>query len=206
MSAALTPIRVEAGFWLILWLGLAAGFGLETNWGRQKQWPVETMAETRPEFSIPALAEPFRLPPSDQYVQMTARPVFVVTRRPALIALPSEPPTPSMKKDQFILRGTTVVAEGKFAFLLEKAGNRSHVVAEGKEINGIIVREVTTERVVLSQYDDTEVLVLKSIKPPPGAAPPAVPPRVAPPPAGPMPFPFGAPQPQAPPANIFGPR
>ena len=108
-----------------------------------------------------------------------------------------------MKKDQFILRGTTVVAEGKFAFLLEKAGNRSHVVAEGKEINGIMVKEVTTERVVLGQYDETEVLVLKSIKPPPRApAPPAVAPGVAAPPAGPRPF--GAPQPQAPP--IFGPR
>ena len=168
VRAALTPLRVETAFWLILLAGLAAGFGLETNWGRQKQWPVETMAETRPEFSIPALAEPFRLPPSDQYVQMTARPVFVVTRRPALIALPSEPPTPSMKKDQFILMGTTITRESRIAFLVEKAGNKSRVVAEGKEINGVTVREVMVDRIVLSQFGDTETLVLRTNKPPPG--------------------------------------
>ncbi len=203
MSAALTPIRVEAGFWLILWLGLAAGIGLETDWGRRMQWPVKEIVETPPEFPKPALAEPFRLPPPDQLLDITVRPIFVAIRRPVPLAPPPEPPKPSMKKDQFILRGTTVVAEGKFAFLLEKAGNRSHVVAEGKEINGIMVKEVTTERVVLGQYDETEVLVLKSIKPPPRApAPPAVAPGVAAPPAGPRPF--GAPQPQAPP--IFGPR
>lgn len=205
MSAALTPIRVEAGFWLILWLGLAAGIGLETDWGRQMSSPMTQIAETPPAFPKPVLAEPFRLPPPDQFLDVTVRPIFVATRRPAPTAPPPEPPKPGMKKDQFILMGTTIVAEGKFAFLLEKAGNKSRVVVEGKEINGIIVREVTTERVVLSQYDDTEVLVLKSIKPPPGApARPTVAPGVAPPPAGPRPFPFGTPQPQAP--AIIGPR
>lgn len=168
MSTALTPLRAETAFWLILCGGLAAGIGMETNWGRQQQWPAETTVETRPEFSEPALAEPFRLPPSDQYVQMTARPIFVVTRRPAPITPTSGSPEPGMKKDQFILMGTTMAGGSKVAFLVEKAGNRSRVVAEGKEINGITVREVTADRVVLSQFGDTETLVLKTNKPPPG--------------------------------------
>lgn len=169
VSAALTPIRVETAFWLILWVSLAAGIGLETKWGRQMQWPVAKIAETPPEFSKPALAEPFRLPPPDQYSQMTARPIFIVTRRPTPIAPPPEPPKPSMKKDQFILMGTTIAGESKIAFLVEKVGNKSRVVAEGKEINGITVREVTADRIVLSQFGDTEVLVLRTNKPPPGA-------------------------------------
>ena len=74
-----------------------------------------------------------------------------------------------MQKGQFILTGTVVVAEGKFAFLIEKAGNKSRVVAEGKQINGIMVKEVTKERVVLTQGDDMEVLDLKFNPPPPGA-------------------------------------
>jgi hypothetical protein len=168
MSAALTPIRVETAFWLILWVSLGAGIGLETKWGRQMQWPVAKIAETRPDFSKPALAEPFRLPPPDQFSQMTARPIFIVTRRPTPSAPPPEPPKPIMKKDQFILMGITIAGESKIAFLLEKAGNKSRVVAQGKEINGITVREVTADRIVLSQFEDTEVLVLKTNKLPPG--------------------------------------
>ena len=196
MSAALTPIRVEAGLWLILWLGLATGIGLETDWGRQMRLPITEIDQTPPEFPKPALAEPFRLPPPDQFLDVTVRPLFIVTRRPAPTPPPPEPPKPSMVKGQFILMGTTVVGEGKFAFMIEKAGNRSRVVAQGKEINGILVKEVTTERVVLSQYDDTEVLVLQSIKPPPGARGnlPAAPGRTP------------QPQPQAPAGSIIGPR
>ena len=169
VGAELTPLRVETAFWLILLGGLAAGVGLETNWGRQTQWPVETMVETRPEFSKPALAEPFRPPSADQYLQITARPLFVVTRRPAPIALASEAPKAGMIKDQFILMGTTIAGKNRIAFLVEKAGNKSRVVAQGKEINGVTVREVMADRIVLSQFGDTETLVLKTNKPPAGA-------------------------------------
>jgi len=194
VSAALAPIRAEAGLWLILWLGLATGIGLETDWGRQMRLPVAEIDQTSPEFPKPVLAEPFRLSPPDQFLDITLRPLFIVTRRPAPTPPAPEPPKPSMVKGQFILMGTTVVGKGKFAFMLEKAGNRSRVVAEGKEINGIMVKEVTTEQVVLSQYDDTEVLVLKPIKPPPGAR--------ANLPAAPGP----TRQPQTPRGSIIGPR
>ena len=95
--------------------------------------------------------------------------MFIVTRRPTPIAPPPAPPKPIMKKDQFILMGTTIAGESKIAFLLEKAGNKSRVVAQGKEINDITVTEVTADRIVLSQFGDTEVLVLRTNKPPPGA-------------------------------------
>jgi hypothetical protein len=210
MSAALTPSRVEAGFWLIILVSLAAGIGIETDWGRQMQWPVKQIAELPPEFPKPALAEPYRLPPSDQYPEITARPIFVVTRRPPPTPPPAAPPKPSMKRDQFVLMGTTVVGASKFAFLVEKAGNKSRVVAEGKEINGIMVREIAADRVVLSQYDDTEVLVLMTRKPPPGTpgmptgAPGAVMPPVLPG-GGPLLQPAGAPGAVMPPGLSGGP-
>ena len=218
MSAALTPIRAEAGLWLILWLGLATGIGLETDWGRQMLLPTAEIDQMPPAFPRPVLAEPFSLPPPDRFLDITVRPLFIVTRRPAPTPPPPTPPKPGMVKGQFVLMGTTVVGASKFAFMIEKAGNKSRVVAEGKEINGIMVREVTTERVVLSQYDDTEVLVLKTIKPPPGVravlpGAPGVsrPPGVSGPPGArlgvaPQPRQLTRPQPQPPAGSTIGPR
>ncbi len=187
MSAALTPNRAEAGFWLILWLGLGAGIGLETDWGREMQSPLAEIGETPPGFPKPALAERFRLPDPDHFLEITVRPLFVATRRPPPNAPAAESVKPSMKKDQFILMGTTVVPEGRFAFLLEKAGNKNRVIALGKEINGITLREVAADRVLLVQDEEWELLELKTQKPPaavPGATPPpAAAPGAAPPPA-----------------------
>jgi len=170
MNAAATPFRVETGFWLVLWLGLAIGIGYEIDWGRKMQWPITKIAEAPPALAKSALTEPYRLPPPEEFLEITLRPIFVATRRPAPAAPAGDQTKSSMKKDQFILTGTTITGQDKFAFLIEKAGNRSRVVAEGKEINGIMVKEVTAERVVLKQDDDTEVLILRMIQLPPGAA------------------------------------
>lgn len=195
MTSALTPVRAEAGFWLILTAGLAAGIGLETDWGRQLEWPVTQTTGTSPVFAKPVLAEPFQLGGSDQFADITSRPLFIVTRQPAPVA-PTADSKPSMKKDQFTLLGTTIVGGDKFAFLLEKAGNKSRVVGEGKDINGITVREIAADRVVLSQHDDTEVLLLKMNKPVPGApAPVPVPSPVPRPAVAPIATPAQSPQP-----------
>jgi len=215
MSSASTPIRAEAAFWLIITVGLAVCIGIETDWGRQTQWPVMQTAGAPPVLPKLALAEPFQLAGPDQFPNITLRPLFIVTRSPAPPAPLADSSNSGMRKDQFVLVGTTIVGEGKFAFLLEKAGNRSRVVAEGKEINGIMVKEVSADRVVLSQNADTEVLLLKASKLPAAAQAPisAVPrveppvaaaPRVVPPPvAAPR-----APQPQPQPAagSMVGPR
>jgi hypothetical protein len=171
MSAQLTPFRVEVGFWLLLCGSLAIGIGYETDWGQRWRWPMAETVLPPSEFTKPVLAEPFHLPPPDTFLETTLRPIFLVTRRPAPIPPPPEPPRPSMKKDQFVLTGTTIVPEGRFAFLLERAANRVRVVGEGKDIGGILVKEVGDSRVVLTQYDEEEVLVLKPTKPP--APPPA---------------------------------
>jgi phosphomevalonate kinase len=65
-----------------------------------------------------------------------------------------------MRKGQFFLAGTTIVAEGKFAHLVEKATRKSYVIAEGKDVNGIKVQQVTSDFVILTQHDDSETVVL----------------------------------------------
>jgi hypothetical protein len=185
MNFALTPIRVETGFWLLLCAGLMAGIGVETDWGQRWRHGVVEVKSGPVDFVVPTLEEPFRLPAPDEFLETAMRPVFIVTRRPAPPPPPPEAPKPLMKKDQFTLSGITVVPEGKFAFLIEKAGNKSRVVSEGKEINGITVKEIRPDRVVLSQHDETETLLLKTAKGPatttttPVAAPGAAPPPVA---------------------------
>jgi hypothetical protein len=162
----MTPFRIETAFWLLLSGGLTTGIGMETDWGQRWQREAPEVRLTPAEFSAPVLNEPFRLPPADELLETAMRPVFVVTRRPAPPTPPPEAPKPTMKKDQFTLSGITVVPGGKFAFIIERAGNRSRVVSEGKEINGVVVKEILPDRVVLSQYDDTEVLMLKTAKGP----------------------------------------
>lgn len=166
MSSALTPYRVEALAWFAVISGLIAGIGVEADWGRRLSWPLTEISKPLVTFVKPELTETFRLPPPDEFIEIALRPAFVVTRRPAPIPPPPEAPKPKMKKDQFNLTGTTIIADEKFAHLIEKANKKSHVVAQGKEINGLLIQEITPDHVVLTQYDDIEHLVLRTAKAP----------------------------------------
>lgn len=155
--------RVEVAVWLLILAGLLAGIGYETDWGRRWVWPVAQPQPTLAAFASPQLTPPFALQPPDAYLETALRPLFVPTRRPA----PALPDTPkqSMKKGQFVLTGTTIVGTAKFAHLVDKAGGKTHVVAEGKEINGIVVRQVTPTQVILAQGNETEAVMLQVDKP-----------------------------------------
>ncbi len=163
MSSRLTPLHVETGMWLLVCGGLFAGIGIETDWGRQLHLPPYSQVGVQGNFEKPALAEPFRLPPPDAMLETAMRPLFIVTRRPAPPPV-AEAAVPTMNKGQFLLTGVTIVPSGKFAFLIEKSGNKNRVVSEGKEINGMLVKEILADRVVLTQNDDSEVLPLKTAK------------------------------------------
>ncbi len=173
MTTTFTPFRIETAFWLTLCGGLAVAIGMETEWGTQWQHPWTVPQLPAASARLPALSEPYRLPEVDHFLDTSVRPLFFVTRRPAPAAPPPEPPKPTMKRDQFTLTGITVLPEGKFAFLTEKTGNKSRIVQEGKEINGITVKEIRNDQVVLGQYDETEVLMLKTAKGPAATIQPA---------------------------------
>lgn len=162
MNSRFHSLGVEAALWLLTICGLATGIGIETDWGRQWKLPNVVFANRPITFTKPDLSEPFQLAPADTFIEIAMRPLFVATRRPSPAPPPPAPPKPTMHKGQFELTGVSIVAGSKFVFLIEKAGNRRRVVSEGNELNGIRVKEVTANQVVLTQYDDVEVLVLKT--------------------------------------------
>jgi len=162
MTQLVTPRLIETAFWLIVLSALAAGIGFETDWGRRWSSPIAAPEDHSAAFSAPSLTPLFNMPAADTFLEIAMRPLFVHTRRPAP---PPPPPVavvtkPQMQKGQFVLTGTTIVAEGRYAHLKEKAANKSHVVPEGKEINGILVQEVNANQVVLTQHEDTEIVML----------------------------------------------
>lgn len=165
MTRIMTPRRFVATAWIILFCGSVIGIGIETEWGRRWVWPVKLTMPEPASFAKPSLADPFALPSADAFLEIAMRPLFVASRRPTpTVATAENAPKPSMKRDQFVLTGTTIVPEGKFAHLLEKAGNKSHVIAEGNDINGINVKEIKPGQVILSQNDETEILPLRIVK------------------------------------------
>ena len=139
-----------------------------------------------------APAESKLLPPivataaEQAYPETAARPLFTPTRRPA----PEAPAQQgAMVKGQFILQGVTIHGEIRIALLREKASGRTHRVERGKDVNGMTLASVDTDRVVLALGADREELVLTVQKaplppPPQTAAALAGPP---PPPLAPLP-------------------
>lgn len=172
----LTPAHVEPILWLLLLAGLLVGIGYVSDWGRRWVWPVTTPASEPATLPDLQLASPFTMRPPDDFIEIALRPLFVPTRRPAPPAPPQEPPKPSMKKGQFILNGTTIVGGMKFAHLIEVLGGKPRVIAEGREINGIIVKQVNPTHVVMTQFDETEIVQLQTTKHPAqaGSGTPAV--------------------------------
>jgi len=122
MSQKFTPARVETAFWLAICAGLVISVGVDTDWGRQIRLPARKIADLPGTFKAPELTEPYSLPGADTMLETTLRPLFIVTRRPAPTADISKP---AMNKGQFVLTGVSILPQVKYAFLLEKAGNRS---------------------------------------------------------------------------------
>lgn len=203
------PRGVETAFWLTLCGALTGGIGIETDWGRRLALPPPPQtaaADTASgDFTPPTLAAPYRLPAIDTMLETSLRPLFVSTRRPAPPPLPPEPPKPTMNKGQFKLSGVSILPEGKFAFLVDKSGKQTHVVAQGKEINGILVKEVSPDSVVLSQHGDSELLVLQTAKGPARIPLPATTPAVQAEPKAPPPPPQSVPPRAAAPAPAANP-
>jgi hypothetical protein len=60
-----------------------------------------------------------------------------------------------------VLTGTMIIDGKATAFLRENAGGKSRRVAQGEQINGMLVAEVKPDRVKLTLGDEAEDLVLK---------------------------------------------
>ena len=197
--------RIFAGslFWTLLCGAMIVIIGREVDWGRQVRRGVPTIHAEKAEFVAPNLSEPTTIRPADQYMEIVLRPLFIWTRRPPPPVPIPEPPKPVMAKGQFTLVGTTITPEKRIAFLLEKATRKVRAVSEGEQVNGITVKAISPESVMLTQHSDVESVTL-SVIPSPSAL--ATAPAAAPLRPPPIPTPSPPPTKPAPPApaNVPG--
>jgi hypothetical protein len=130
--------------WGLVNAGLVVQLGEQTGWGEAPHLPVPVVAEQSagqveievvPDYRMPALNKHFK--------ETLSRPLFVPTRQEAPpIPPPPPPPKPTMKKGQFVLLGTVLLDEGNSAILRETSGARIRQIAEGAQINGILLESV----------------------------------------------------------------
>ena len=157
--------QVAIFIWLAVSAGLIFTIGEETGWGGRmylEPLTVPRLPERKLESPLPLKLS---LPKLEQKYNATVeRPLFVPTRRAAL-PLPPPPPlplpaAPTMQKGQFQLLGTVIIEEKKLAIIRQLAGGRSYYVAKGELINGLLLEKVESNRVVFSQFGDTEEVIL----------------------------------------------
>lgn len=161
-------------WWLLPLALIAVVIGLETDWGRHLA-PVPPAAEpVVPKPVVASVLPDFALEGGlAARTETTGRTLFNPTRRPAPTPV-VEAPKPTIKRGQFVLTGTLVVDGKSTAFLREVAGGKSRRAIQGETINGLLVAEVSPDRVRLALGDESEELVLKvqtNPKPTAAAAP-----------------------------------
>lgn len=145
--------------WGLAYLALTGVIGLELDWGRSihPSLPVPKLTPAA-RVDYPIQSEFTLLPLEQGFAETTARPVFTSVRRSPP---PPAPPKPAMQKGQFVLLGALITKDNSIALLRDVATGKATRVEQGKEINGITVANVYPEKVILTQYDDSEELVLK---------------------------------------------
>lgn len=174
MTGARVSLRiVRVVGWGLAYLALAGAIGLELDWGRRIH-PSLPIRKPTPAARVDYPIQPeFTLLPLEQgFAETATRPVFTSARRPPPPPAPPAPPKPAMQKGQFVLLGALITKDKSIALLREVATGKATRVEQGKEIKGITVANVLPEKVTLTQYDDSEELVLKiQLSPKPLAAP-----------------------------------
>ena len=156
---------------ILLSLVCLAAIGYETGWGRSLRTPAPVANNASRAGEIVATQPQFSMPPLEvAYKETGERPLFTPLRRPAAQNLAS---VPKMKMGQFKLSGTSISNDLTVAYLIEVASGKTVRVTKGKEINGMTLDAVDSNRVVLKQGDETEELVLRTAASPPVKAAPA---------------------------------
>lgn len=162
MSPRFQMANLTTKLFLVFVFALLVAIGIEIDWGRRVTKPVPQSKLPETKLMLAKLQREFGLQPLDPtYSAMVERPLFVPTRRPPPPPPPVVPPKPAMRKGQFSLVGVILTKDKKLAFLREVATGKVTRVEEGKEINGILVASMEKEKVVLTQWDDREEIILK---------------------------------------------
>jgi hypothetical protein len=163
-------------WWLVPLALLLVLIGWEINWGAEvrKRPPPEEAVPPKPVAAslLPDYTIEGGVAAREETVNRT---LFNPTRRPAPVAL-ADVAKPRMQRGLYTLTGTTVAGDRSLAFLKELNGGKPRTVKQGDTLNGVLVAEVTPDRVKLALGDESEELVLKVVtnpRPTPAPAAPA---------------------------------
>jgi hypothetical protein len=190
-------------WWVVPLAALLLAIGWEIDWGAAVRKPLPPDEPLAPKPLATELLPNYTIEGGlAANAETVNRTLFNPTRRPAPVAL-AESAKPRMQKGLYTLTGTTIAGERSLAFLKEVKGGKARTVRQGDTIDGMLVAEVTPDRVRLALADESEDLRLRVVtnpKPTPQPPPPPPPPAPA---AGAAPAPAGAApltQPGTPPA------
>jgi hypothetical protein len=149
--------------WAIPFAIVLGVLGYETDWGRGVTPEIAaTKAPPAAPVTVTLLPEYKIAGGVDARKETVDRVLFNPTRRPAPPAVQSASGGEgSRQKGLYVLTGTTMSGNVATAFLREVKGGKSHTVHKGETLNGDVVAEVTADRVLLKQGNDTEDLTLK---------------------------------------------
>ena len=147
--------------WLLPFIVLALVIGWEADWGRKWRHVPATDVPVVPQPVTVAVLPEYR-PTATLATQrdIVDRALFNPTRRPAPVAA-AEAAKRRLQPGQFVLTGTLIIDGKATAFLRENAGGKSRRVAQGEQVNGMLVAEVKPDRVRLTLGEESEDLVLK---------------------------------------------
>lgn len=147
--------------WLLPFIVLAVVIAWEADWGRKWRHVPATDTVVVPQPVVIAVLPEYK-PTATLATQrdMVDRALFTPTRRPAPVAA-AEAAKKRLQPGQFMLTGTLIVDGKATAFLRENAGGKSRRVAQGEQINGMMVADVKPDRVKLTLGEESEDLVLK---------------------------------------------
>jgi hypothetical protein len=165
--------------WLLPLVVLAVVIGWEADWGRKwRHVPVKD-AVVVPQPVVVAVLPEYK-PAATLATQrdIVERALFNPTRRPAPVAV-AEAAKKRLQPGQFVLTGTLIIDGKATAFLRENAGGKSRRVAQGDQVNGMLVADVRPDRVKLTLGEESEDLILKVASGPKTTTQPVSPPIAA---------------------------
>ncbi|QXP88148.1 hypothetical protein [Methylococcus capsulatus] len=152
----------------LLLASVCAGLGLllGVEWysvDRMHRIPEAPKAVDKAAVDEPELA-PFEFPDLGEFEELVERPLFVEGRRPPPEVVEEPPPPVSRTPLDLKLMGMIFSPTGKTALLVDPKGKYKRV-KEGGVVNGWVLKELKTDRVIMQQDGEIKELPLLKVKP-----------------------------------------
>lgn len=152
------PVPLAVRGWSLAHLGVSAVLALLclglsvivyaelTQDGSKPTGPAASVVTKAPSAAGDQAGDPFALPPIESYAEVTGRPLFSSTRRPAP---PQAAQRGSLEPASLVLTGVILVGEDRTALVQEAMSPKPTRLKEGQEIQGWLVRSILPDRIVI---------------------------------------------------------